>query len=102
MQVGDMHWMSELLTLAGFVLLTATALVSLVLVVLLEEGEYKKQWAPQFVYTYYFTLLRNPQEYLTDQGVKLLRLHKNCFFWGMTGTVVLFGLGAAETVYRGI
>ena len=72
------------------------------LIILLEEDEYKKEWAPQFVYTYYFELLRNPREFLTDQGVRLFLLQKRLFVWGMAGTLVLFILGSVETVYAGM
>jgi len=102
MQLGEVHWVSEFLTTGGFILLIITALVSLVLAVLLEEDEYKKERAPQFVYTYYFSLLRNPREYLTDKGVKLFLLHKNFFIWGAAGTLILFTLGSIETIYAGM
>lgn len=102
MPIGDMHWMSEFLTLGGFTLLTITALVSVVLIVLLEEEEYKREWAPQFVYTYYFSILQNPNKFLTDQGVKLFQLQKKIFFWGTVGTLFLFALGSIETIYAGI
>ncbi|MEL0106360.1 MAG: hypothetical protein ACO3MW_11840 [Rhodospirillales bacterium] len=102
MRAGEMHWISEFLTMGGFVLLTVTFFVSLALVVLLEEDEYKHKWAPQFVYTYYFELLKNPGEYLTEQGIKLFRLQRRFLVWGAAGTVILFVLGSVETIYAGL